>query len=1331
MRLRAFPVPRLSALGLVASAALLAACASDIDTTRNPPPRGTLGTEMYGVICDRVGAQALHEDLTGASFTSLCHPAADGSWADHVDLTKLTALDPAAHDANGNPMPLAKQQADRAHAVARIETLAKHRADLIAALDFALPDVDIPVHDLGNPDPKKSCNPPAASGEARLHDALRDLLARFGPLYDDGTLPQSTESLARVMNAFKASTDAQAAYARLDARQGYRPVGLALGAARPVTAYPKMRDFANSLLTLLSADSKPYDLHPQLDAQGQRIRVPGAAYTQFSKLLEVAHGELRDAAPDPAVGLLHAPVVDPSGRQDLSRPRTNLEMMQEVLYATDPAFGGGPSQYIVRRDARGYALVPPVNGAVPPPFVDADGDGLADVDALGRFITSDGSSAPSPFFAAGLPFGVRDPAGRAVGAQGQLVYGYVDTSHTFTASLLGDLEPLVNADPQAQHETLIYALEGAQVLFGTRDGSPVSHKTYSPDPDVGPAPVTLAYDAFHPESSPLLDLVYATSQLLADPSTDMSLPLAKDLLVNHLPDVARAVGDGLYGKAIADKHPEATIPSTSTLWDEMIDLSVAVAQEPGLLEDVLHAFADDATAPLGGIFSSYAAFNDRISYDRGNLNGPPFNFATNSTSVMVTPVDRTKADTGANRSALQRFVQTIHDTNGTTVCNKEGAVVHARGVSLLGNVDICAGGLLPFCGQLGTRPFHECEVFKIDNVSAFYLDAIVGKANLYFRPSILRSGLLGIGAPTVDTIQQSSGIQGFWDPPTASTFRPTPQWLNRLVFFDLQNDSTTSAGANYVTNHFLTDLQGQQIGTSVCPERLIPDPVPGAPDASPDGQVHGLRACQDGDWFFQRDQDNTFVWENFGFYRAITPLATAFANHKREDLFVGLMEILHKHWGDSAVSADECKLGVDAKGVQQNCTREGAVTYEPLLVDLLASDLVPALHQLAKTVSGITVPQCTATDPTTHACTAVQNVDGVTVLAESTRALMDPTRAAAQGLTDRAGNVTSMRNDGTTNPQVTPLYLVLQALRGIDARFAAYAAANPSDTQRQAHWLAARSQLVDQFLDVAGQNTANATFKNGAVPAILPVVIDLLRAQMWARCPSTYTSPGANCTWARHDLTANMATTVSGPTFAAAMDLADAIRRDDAARANIEQLLAYLLNAASDNEALAAVLGSVADTVQVMGDDKNVVPLLHVLSEAFAPSVVDGSGHVVQKSIVDAQLSMLARLDGRAYDDDGTEICARELDANQVMQVALGKLVTPMTDATTGQQTETPLELFMDVVADVNRADPGSADKLQGFDYASITDEVQSFLLDPQRGMEQFYAIVRNGTATK
>ena len=41
----------------------------------------------------------------------------------------------------------------------------------------------------------------------------------FQSLYDDGTIPQATESLARVFNAIKASPDAQQSFARFEARQ--------------------------------------------------------------------------------------------------------------------------------------------------------------------------------------------------------------------------------------------------------------------------------------------------------------------------------------------------------------------------------------------------------------------------------------------------------------------------------------------------------------------------------------------------------------------------------------------------------------------------------------------------------------------------------------------------------------------------------------------------------------------------------------------------------------------------------------------------------------------------------------------------------------------------------------------------------------------------------------------------------------------------------------------------------------------------------------------------------------------------------------------------------
>src|SRR5690349_2916847 len=82
---------------------LLAACANDFDTSRSIPVRGTVGEELFGVLCDRVGAQALHEDLTGESFKPICHKdAVGGVYADHVDQTKLPVASPSAYDDQGH-----------------------------------------------------------------------------------------------------------------------------------------------------------------------------------------------------------------------------------------------------------------------------------------------------------------------------------------------------------------------------------------------------------------------------------------------------------------------------------------------------------------------------------------------------------------------------------------------------------------------------------------------------------------------------------------------------------------------------------------------------------------------------------------------------------------------------------------------------------------------------------------------------------------------------------------------------------------------------------------------------------------------------------------------------------------------------------------------------------------------------------------------------------------------------------------------------------------------------------------------------------------------------
>ncbi len=1336
MRARARAFRRIgffSALGTVLACGV--GCSEDFDASRNPPPRGTVGEEVFTIFCDRVGAQALQEDLTGNSFKPMCAKDASGAYADKVDQDALPKLDPESVDRDGNKVPMEAQTKNRAAAVARVEALARRRADLISALDAVIPDIKVPIKDILNPDATKSCNAPegATSGERDLTKEMADMLGRFTDLYNDGTLPQSTESLARLMNAFKASPESQQSLAKFNAREGYRPIAVSLGVARPAVSYPRIRDLANVTLSILSADSDPYQENPARDAAGARVPVPGKANGQFNKLLEAAHEELRTAQPDDAAykTALKNP-VDLTGREVLSRARTSLEVVHELMFTNDLAFGSAADHYIVERDTRpglvGFAKVNVVAGKVPPPFVDANGDGIADILPNGAYATSNGVPAPSPFFAIGQTLGTRDGATRATNGQGgDLLYSYINTSHTFTAQLLNDFKPLVNADLTAKHETLMYALAGAPLLLGSRTGDGKAKICYGATGGhlgtCGSAPkageVEVAYNGFDPANAPLLDLVYASGQVMGDKTGDDTLALVRKLVSDNQQDLARVVGAALKVKAVSDAHPEAHLKDGSAFWDEFIDVFVDLAKVDGLLEDSMKALGDDKAASLGTVFSSFMAYKDRISYNRNDLNGAAYNVTKSDTSEMSTPVDRTKPDGGFNRSGFQRFIGLLHDTNNVASCNKADAIVHARGIPIVGTQDVPSFLTHPF----RNGNFKECEVFKIDNLSAFYLDSIVGKANLYMRDDVLRNGVLGIiGAATTDVMEASSGITGFWG--TGKDLRPKPQWLNRLVFFDQANDPHDP------TQKFLKDLQGPYMGTTMCPERTIADPKAGDSVASPDGKVHGLRSCQDGDWLQQRRGDTIFTMEDFGFYAQMTPLLTAFTSRNQEKIFIDLMEVLHRHYASPNAPAEECVLSRDAGAKYKQCTQSNVVSYEPIMVELFGGDFLPSLQSLIKKLQNTTITHCDtlAADKT---CATSHGVNAITILAEATRAMIDPERAKAAALKDRHGVATTVRNDGTTNPQVTPLYLVLNALKAMDTALDTYTPVDDSDKGRKDLWKTARSQLVDQFLSVDGVKD-KAVFHNPVVPKIAPKVIDLLRAQMLARCPGSFTPPYTPCTWAKSDLPGNFETTMRGPLFATAVDMTDTIRRDENARVELEKLLQYLLDAASQNDALATVLTSSSDVIQLLQDDDNILPLLHTLSEAAKATVRDAKGNVVEKSLVDAQLALLARMSGRAYTTPASggakfENCSKELDPNQVLTRILQNIVTPMA-AGAGPQKQSPVEVIIDVIADVNRAAPERADKLDGADYANIADNVSDFLLNKERGLEQFYEIVRQGT---
>jgi hypothetical protein len=1335
-----------AAVSILALIAAFSPACAKIDTTRTPAPRGTTGEEFYGVLCDRVAAQALREDLSGASFHDVCHKNASGEYADQVDESQLAAPREGAVDIRGKVVPIEEQEANRKYALDRVHALVKRRADLIEAFDATFPDVEVPTTDLKNPDPAKSCDKPAAESKAisTLGRELADMLGKMGPLYNDGTIPNSTKSLARLIDVFATSKEAQETMLRFSQRKGYRPADVALGVIRPTLAYPHLRDLSAETLRLILADSKPFDPDPPRRADGSRIPVPGAAYEPLSAALAAAREELRTTKVEKA----SPPLVvtpDPMARRDLlSRPRDNLEILRSVVFAQDPSFGAGAARYIVKRDNRGLAAVPLISGAVPAPFVDANGDKLPDVDDNGVFVTQGGKAAPTPFFSVDAPDagGTRDPFGRLV-AGNIPVYDYIDTSHVFMTKLMTDTRALFDPDPE--REAMMHAVGGIYVMMGAREGDGKTTKTYDPDPraediwrlthsagnpppsDINDKPVVLKYNGYGTESSPLLDLVYALGQLLSDHNIDDVLLFSRELMTAHTADIARLTGALLAFRDVANKHPEAknAHAPTSTFWDEMIDVLEEIAKEPGLLEDLLRALGDDATLPIKNIYSSYLKFNDRISYNRSDVNGPAYNLTTKKTAPMSTPVDRSKPDSGFDRSGFHRFLQAVHDTKGVTACNKPGAILHADGMPVIGSADLCYSTVRAnsIC-NFSNRPFKECEVFKIEKLANFYLASVIGEARLTFRPIVLRDGIEGNAGATVDTMQKSSGLTGFWDPPDAVIFRPKPQWLNRLVFFDLKNDTK-----NAKTNKFLKDLQGMHIPTSVCPERVIDDPIAGNDDfyqgdVSPDKKIHGLRTCEEGDNLDERDADSTFVWEQFGFFEAMTPILRVFFNHKKDDLLIEIVDIAYRHWQSDQGASNECDPN---PGSSHYCAQDGLSSYEPLLAEGLAGDILVALHDLKKMLETVSIPRCTAVDANKK-CTSVTNVNGITLCAEAVRALLDTDRARLAGLSDRHGKSTGKRNDGSATPYLTPIYLLTQALNNIDAAFAQDAKDHPDSKDRQLNWQKARSQLVDQFFKVKGSGPGSQ-FVNPAIVKITPVVIDLLRSQLYAHCPESFVPPyKTRCAWSRDKLTKSVAESLHGPVAAGLMDVMDAIRKDEPARRELESLMSYMLDDASKNQQLPTVLASMSDLMQLLTNDEDTVPMYHIMAEAAGGNLVDSNGKVVQRSLLDAQGALLASTSQRIFDKAGKELCSREVDPNQVLSIALKNLVTPLPGGTATEPRKSPLEVIMDVITEVNRVDPEKTDRLDAEDYKSISNQVTEFLLDKERGLEQLYEIMRNGT---
>jgi len=1104
----------------------VSACAHEFDTTRVAPARGTLGEEIYKVLCERIASEENPADTDGSESHAVCNGLAGPE----------AALTP------------------------RLVALAENRDRLVAALDTVLPE--------------------------DMEDDLQNFMVQLLPFYEppEDYLPRSTRAIAGLLERLSTDLEALEALERIGYREGYRPLRIGLGVARPLLAYPRFEELSQTALDVIADD--------------------GVAHDELDQLLRATALEMATSEMD-----------DPTLTEE-----STLSIARRLMYLEDDAFSSAAPRWVLRRDERGIAMVDSAGGAVPGPFADMDRDGLADVDVLGRYVDPIGAvlDVPAPYQVPGEGPIARDPSGRALRSDGTRYYAYFDGDRTMLAGLEREALSLFDPDTNAA----LNMMYGLPALMGTEV---VHARTYGA--------TTFNYQGPDASDGVMFDVLHAIGPLLGRPETDDALAVVQVLLRDHEREVAALIESGFFADRRSDMR-DAALTDPSNLWDDLIQITIWLAQEPGLVEGLLRSFTDPRSARLGTIYGEMMRFRDQVSYDPSDIN------RVMSDVDFTQPVDRGRPDEMGNQSLFQRSISLIHDLSGVRMCNKPGARL------VIGPIR------WPLSGT-----YDECELLEIENVAEIFAESVTGRAELELKDETLTDLLdLVAGIVTVDDLLEiQTGIDGL-------TTSPTPEALARLVFAP--------------RNDFLQNIM---------------DPPP----------------TRDGVDTESRHQATIFSWERdyrftegagpnrINFYEAMVPMLEAFDDFDRRTpgdgitpgwsgdrfLFGEFISAIHLHWPSPQSDTTQG----DDPGRRFYAHQSAGVSYEENVADLFSDGGFTArLHELSVILDGIEVRP---------------GVDGISALAAATEALVDPDRSP--GLAYRDGRTETTSNDGSRTIGASPLYQLLDGLNGMDAAFAA-------QPERHGPWLEARSDLVDQFLNVVPSGDGYR-FENRRSLVLLRILVDFLRERV-----QVHRDGGDLDDWARA-LDDDIADSMTSPIGASAIRLADAIQTDDTARSELSLLMAYMFDEASGNDAFDATLFAAADMMMVLEDDRNLVPILRILADGIAGNVntvvAEGGELVLDESAVDGGLNLIRE--------------SNVVDDRRTLTRVLQNLV-----ALQPGQEETQLEILIDVLAEVNRAAPNAGTPFDVTDYQELVTRSADMLSSESRGMERLYDIIQNRDGT-
>jgi hypothetical protein len=540
-------------------------------------------------------------------------------------------------------------------------------------------------------------------------------------------------------------------------------------------------------------------------------------------------------------------------------------------------------------------------------------------------------------------------------------------------------------------------------------------------------------------------------------------------------------------------------------------------------------------------------------------------------------------------------------------------------------VKLCskAGARVELFG-IGLRTYdNACELFQVDDTAVFFIQSIAegrdANGQLTGQPKAFLDLQLGVLGPlTPDSlIQTLSTIQGF-------TRHPTPEALARVLFLDPAPD-------------FIANTQDPPV-------------------------------CSEGKRFVDHHGGTIFAWEARPFYRAIKPIVQAFADHDAEKIFADATALMHRHWA-SKRSADHQFDRPTAPGYAAGT---GLVTFEPLLDETFAAELLPRIVDLARVLVALELPGARPALPR---------------LTETARYMFDPAYVAQTPLTPRdtvcplrgtGGECHARRGDGADGGPYTPYLLMAEAYR---ARRAAVAGGGPGGQA----WASSTSALVDQFLAVSANRFANPRFAP-SVARLLAFVRERVSAHRQA---------GDLGRWVRATLPGDLEDTFGSPVFAGLVDFSKAISDDAVARAELYGLMRYLSDAAAEDDAFLSSITTAGDLVQMLVDDPELVPVVRAIGKILSP----------ERKILDSQSLFLHK--------------AQKLDK--------GKALTELFQGLYKEHRpgSAPIVELIDILAEVHRKQPGAGGKMMPEDYAAAFKATAEFMGDEKRGLKKFIAIVQ------